>query len=580
MLVQNAPTIAYQVSMENPHHHYVEVTMSLNSLQKFADEDYIDFKMPVWTPGSYLIREYPKHVEAFRAYNQAQTPLRFEKIDKNTWRVHSLETPSEQVHIRYLVYAYDLTVRTSFMDDSHAYINGASVFMYLAKYPEWPASLLIYPYHEWTEISTALKPILDNPFELYVPDYDTLVDSPIEVGNHEVINFLVDDIPHTWAIYGSEEFPQEKLLLDTAAIVQSARNVFEEHPCLDFTFITHLVSKNGGGLEHKNSTSLQFDRELLLKEEGYQKFLSLVAHEYFHIWNGKRLRPAPLGPFDYNQENYCSLLWFVEGFTSYYEKLILHQAKLIDDQAFIQVHLDRINYIENQPGIKVQSLSAASWDAWIKAYRPNENSNNATISYYTKGAVVALLLDWEVILQSQGAYCLDDVMRLLYHKHYKDEDRGFTEAELQAALEQFTGQSLEDFFQAYIHGVEALPYAEYFGAMGLTWQKDQEDSPLSLGIQVKDKKIKIVKRGSCGHQCGLNVHDEIVAVNHQAIDDLDTWIQNRQMGEAISMQVIRDGKLKHIPITLIPSSEETYQAEPLASMNAIQQARFQKWLRK
>jgi predicted metalloprotease with PDZ domain len=571
------PQITYFLAMPEPHTHYLQVKMRVENFDLAKDTDYLDFKMAVWTPGSYLVREYARHVEGFFAYNAHQTLLKSAKIAKDTWRVWSDGT--DFIELRYQVYAFEWTVRTNFLDVSHAFINGAATFMYLPDYQGAATKLFIEPYSKWTKISTSLKPIADNPFALFVPNFDVLVDSPIELGNQTTFSFVAEGIPHHFALYGLAEFDQAQLTLDLQKIVRSATSFFGSHPCADYTFIAHLAQQAYGGLEHLDSTVLLFSRQDYRTSEGYTQFLSLCAHEYFHLWNVKRLRPAPLGPFDYSQENFTTLLWQAEGFTSYYEKLILLKAGLLKSKAYIKEILKRINSIENQPGNRVQALAESSLDAWIKAYRPYENSANSTISYYTKGAVVAMLLDIEIISGSGGQHTLDEVMRAMYQTYYLELNRGFTELEIKTELEKYAQKDLSHFFQKYIHGTEPIDYEAYFAQIGLEIKREEKSKP-DLGISLSNQKITQVKRNTSGYISGLNVNDEIIAIAGKTEEDLAKWLETKQIGDKILFTIRRDGFILALSVELLPSYEIKYDLKKKSDITKTQKQYLAKWLRK
>ena len=512
-------------------------------------------------------------MEAFEAEDKNQNKLSSHKIRKNAWRV---EYNSPQVLIKYRVYAFDLTVRTSFIDQSHGYVNGASIFMYIEGFEKESAELEIIPYEKWTSISTSLLPKKNTTHTFIIPNYDVLVDSPIEIGNQETLSFKVEGITHKAAIYGFEEIPKKDILIhDIQSIVTAAKSIFGEIPSEEYTFIIHFAEKNGGGLEHANSTSLKFSRELVQSPIGYKQFLSLLAHEYFHLWNVKRLRPAPLGPFDYNQENYTTLLWQAEGFTSYYEKLILLNSRLITEDDYLNTLAEKINYIENQPGSQIQSLSDASMDAWIKAYRPHENSHNTTISYYTKGAVIALLLDISLIHHSKTSYTLDDVMRYLYHIYFKKHNRGFTENELRKAVEKFLGFDLREFFEKYINGTEEIDYAQYLNYAGLELIHEPIEG-LNIGLSLDDNVITQIKRNSCAEKSGLNVDDKILSINKLHINNLDSWLAHRKEGEQINIQFVRDGIVQELSMVLSHYPIVNYKIITINSPSEEQQRCFSK----
>ena len=321
-------TIFYTLSMEAPHTHYFEVEMTL----KGADQDTLDFKMPVWTPGSYLVREFSRHVEAFQAEGQNGKPLDFYKLNKNTWRV--ISAGEGETTVRYQVYAFERSVRTSFIDLSHAFVSGTSVFMFVEGYEDRPVSLTIQLPEIWKTISTGLEKVSDATF--IAPDYDIFVDSPIEIGNHEVLRFEAEGGVHEVAMYGQALYNKEKLISDLKAIVEKSVAIFGENPNDYYLFIVHNLDGGGGGLEHLNSTTLHVDRWAYANHRSYTGFLSLAAHEYFHLWWVKRARPAALGPFNYNEENYTTQLWVMEGFTSYYDELLLRRTGHYNEQEYLQ----------------------------------------------------------------------------------------------------------------------------------------------------------------------------------------------------------------------------------------------------
>ncbi|MHC2993676.1 peptidase M61, partial [Pontibacter sp. HJ8] len=364
-----AAELTYTLSMPAPHTHYFEVEVAL----KGAKKNYIDYKMPVWAPGSYLVREFAKNVDSFTATDKAGKALRYEKINKNTWRVYS--NKADAVQVKYKVYAFEMSVRTSFLDAAHGYVNGTSMFMYPDGYQDQKGTLVVQPFKDWKKVSTGLKST--GTYTYTFPNYDVLADSPLEIGNHEVLNFEVGGVPHEIAMYGEANYEPKQLLADMKKVVEECISLMGELPVDRYVFIVHNLHKGGGGLEHLNSTTLQTSRWSYGTEKGYTGFMSLVAHEYFHLWNVKRLRPAPLGPFDYDKENYTRLLWVSEGITSYYDDLITQRAGLMEPQNYLNVVAGSINSVENMPGNKIQTLSESSLDAWIKYYRRNENSNNA-----------------------------------------------------------------------------------------------------------------------------------------------------------------------------------------------------------
>lgn len=574
-----APKIDYIVSMDEPHTHYFDVQMTVNGFKK----PYIDFKMPVWTPGSYLVREYAKNVEDFTAQTTKGQALRSEKINKNTWRVYS--NSAEGVQVQYKVYAFEISVRTSFLDASHGYIQPAATFMFVKELMNTLATLTVKPYKDWNQISTGLSTTGKDKFVLQVPNYDILVDSPIEVGTHKILEFMVRNIPHRIAMYGEGNYDEKRLIPDIKAIVEEAVAIFDNIPYEHYTFIVHNLASGGGGLEHLNSTTLQTSRWGYGTESGYTGFLSLVAHEYFHLWNVKRIRPKALGPFDYENENYTNLLWVSEGFTKYYEDQLLLRANLISPDQFLVMSASRIGTTENAPGNKVQSAAASSFDAWIKFYRPNENSNNTTISYYTKGAVIAMLLDLEISHSTGGKQNLDDVMRYLYNEYYKRLKRGFTDQEFGAAVEKIAGKSVDNFFKKHIYDTQPIDYNKYLGYVGLklvNYNEGRNDPYLGVATALTGGKLMVtsVMRGTAAYEYGLNVNDEILAVDkYRVTDDLNRMIEMKKVGDKINILISRGGEIQNLEVVLDKNPNGSYRIEKADTATQQQASILQSWLK-
>ncbi len=572
------PQLTYTLSFPNPANHYLEVSMVWQNFPQ-PKAGFFDLKLPVWTPGSYLIREYARNVEGFAAFDESQKTLNFRKINKNTWRV-LLDGKQESLKISYQIYCFEVSVRNNFVNADHALIVGANTFMYFEGWQEQDAYLTVELPSGWNSITTPLPSLSECSF--YVPDYDTLVDAPLAVGSAVLHHFDVEEVPHLHAFYGidAKKIPHKQLVKDTKSIAQAAQQVFGENPCERYVFITYLLEESRGGLEHKDSTVLHFPRLDFQTKEGYKDYLSLLGHEYFHLWNVKRLRPAPLGPFDYEKENYTTLLWQVEGFTSYYEKLILLKAGIINQEEYLETLSKKINQIESQEGIRVQSLAEASWDAWIKAYRPNENSPNATISYYTKGAVIALLLDALIIKNSQGTATLDTLMQNMYQRYYKELDKPFTEEELKAALAQLTNSNLDSFFEEYINGVEGINYNYFLAPLGLFL--DEEPTQLlipqaQIGISLHKNEIKMVKRHSPAERDGLNVGDKIIAIDGNIPHSFSKYLQKVNVNQVITFTINRTGLLKNIQVKVDSLTPEVLKISSLKDLS-IEQKKYQEVL--
>ncbi|MBX0329314.1 M61 family peptidase [Oscillochloris sp. ZM17-4] len=486
--------ITYTITMPEPHTHLFHVEVVIDAVTSSV----LDLVLPGWTPGSYMIREYARHVQEFAALGPDGAALPWRKTAKDTWRVEAGAAGAALV--RYKVYANELTVRTSHLDASHGYFNPSTLCMYVPGRTEEPLGVHVDAPEGW-RVSTALElgdrgqGTGDRGREVFVAqDYDELVDSPFECGTQRVLPFTVDEVPHEIVIWGRGNEDEARLVADTRRIVEVQRDMFDGLPYPHYSFILHLTDGRGGGLEHRNSVTNMVDRWTFRPERSYERYLSLTSHELFHVWNVKRLRPAPLGPFDYRSENYTRLLWFVEGVTSYYDELLLVRAGLMQPGRFLEKLADEILALQGQPGRHVQSLEESSFDAWVKFYRPDENTANSSISYYLKGSLVCLLLDMEIRRRTGGERSLDDVVRELYGRYPISGPGIPEEGGVIAAVEAVAGAhdgAFRDFFARYIAGTDELDYAAALAAAGLElrWGHRQPRAggaaPAWLGLKLK-----------------------------------------------------------------------------------------------
>jgi predicted metalloprotease with PDZ domain len=571
--------INFEVSFKEPQAHYAEVEMDMEGLAK---KSYIDIKMPVWTPGSYLVREFAKSVEGLNA-KTGNKIVSTEKINKNTWRIHTANANS--VKVSYRVYAFEISVRTAFIDASHAFLSPANIFFYPAGMISNPSTVKIVPFGGWDKVSTGLEPVANKKFTYTAPNFDILYDSPLEVGNQDVFEFNASGVKHEVAMYGGGNYDADRLKVDMAKIVEQGTAIFGENPNKHYTFIVHNYFQSGGGLEHLNSTVLGASRNQYNTEKGYNGFLALVAHEYFHLWNVKRLRPKALGPFDYDNENYTTNLWVSEGFTSYYENKLIIRAGFNTQEGFIADLASALGTTMNIPGSKVQSAAASSFDAWIIGYRPNENTKNSSISYYNKGEVVGMLMDLEILNATNGLKSLDDVMKSMYYKH-KQPNKGFTDAEFKAEVEKISGMSFDKFWAKYVNGTDDIEYAKYFGYAGVGIVNENENKNIPyFGATVSNiggrAIVNGVARDSGAWIGGINVNDEIIAINDTpvevAIEKMNT-IANKNVGDKVQVKLIRDGLQKEITVVLTRNPTVRFTTEIKSNATPKQLAVRKKWM--
>ena len=577
--------IAFKVSFSEPQAHYADIEMEISGLKT----DQIDLKMPVWTPGSYLIREFAKNVETFKASSAAGGVLSASKVDKNTWRVNT--SKNSTIKISYRVYSFEISVRTSFVDESHAFLSPSGLFLYPAGKLQLPSTVTIIPHKSWARISTGLDKVTSRENTYSAPDFDILYDSPIEVGNQDVFEFSAAGVIHEVAMYGGGNYDKEVLKRDMAKIVHEQTKVFGVNPNKKYVFIVHNFNSGGGGLEHLNSTVLGASRNAYNTEAGLLRFLALVSHEYFHLWNVKRLRPIALGPFNYDEENYTSNLWIAEGFTAYYQDIFTKRAGLLNPEKYVEGLARAISAVENQPGNRVQTLSESSFDAWIKHYRPNENSPNSTISYYSKGSLIALIMDLEIIHSTKGKAGLDEVMKAMYDEYFVKQKRGFTDKEFKTMAEKIAGHSLTDIYDNYINGLKTIDYNKYLNYAGLSLKDDavQTTEPyLGIVTSLREGKMIIaqVARGSGAWNDGLNVNDEMVSIDNYVIKktsagslDMLKNISGQRVGDKVKISVIRDGLEKVIDVSLSRNPIVKYNISAVEEPSSAQTDVKKRWLK-
>ncbi len=577
--------IAFKVSFTEPQAHYADIEMEISGLKA----DQIDLKMPVWTPGSYLIREFAKNVESFKAVGSTGNNLNFSKVDKNTWRINT--SKNGVIKVSYRVYSFEISVRTSFVDEAHAFLSPTGLFLYPAGKLQLPSTVTIIPHKGWTKISTGLEKVPSKVNTYFAADFDILYDSPIEVGNQDIFEFNAAGVVHEVAMYGGGNYDKEVLKRDMAKIVHEQTKVFGVNPNKRYVFIVHNFNSGGGGLEHLNSTVLGASRNAYSTEAGLLRFLALVSHEYFHLWNVKRLRPIALGPFNYDAENYTTNLWIAEGFTAYYQDIFTKRAGLQTPEKYLAGLAASISALENEPGNKIQSASESSFDAWIKQYRPNENSRNSTVSYYSKGSVLALIMDLEIIHSTNGKAGLDEVMKAMYDEYYVKQKRGYTDQEFKAMAEKIAGHSLNEIYDNYVNGLKTIDYNKHLNYAGYSIKNDAEqlnEAYMGIATALREGKMMIsqVARGSGAWNAGLNVNDEIVSIDNYVIKKTSSGsvemlkhIAGQRVGDKVKVSVIRDGLEKTIEVPLGRNPSAKYSISSVEVPSASQMNVRKRWLK-
>ncbi len=572
-------TMFYKVGMSQPTSHLFEVTLRLSNWQ----QDRLNLKMPVWTPGSYLVREYARHLQDFVAEDSSsQKSLLSHKVSKNHWQIVTENISC--ITVNYRVYANDLTVRTNHLDDTHGYFNPAALFMFIPGLTQQPITVkIVTPQEDW-QVTTTLTPVKGEKNTYIAQDFDTLVDTPFEIGKQQIYDFEVLGKPHQFAIWGQGNINQQQVIKDTKKIIEAEAELFGGLPYEKYLFLLHLSGSGYGGLEHKNCCTLNYPRLGFRDRDKYNRFMQLVAHEFFHLWNIKRIRPQALETFDYEQENYTSSLWFSEGTTSYYDILIPLRSGIYNRKKFLEnLSKDLTRYL-TIPGRNVQPLGESSFDAWIKLYRRDGYSNNNQISYYLKGQFVSLLLDLLIREKYHNQRSLDDVMLLMWQRFGKKEI-GFTPQQLQQTIEEIAEQDLSDFFYRYLETTAELPFDDYLKPFGLRVKPIQDKEPVPhLGLKVNTKNgsevIEFVEANSPAAIAGIDIGDELLAIEGIKVrsGDLNEHLKNYQSGNLISVTIFHQDELKTLSATLTKPRPIRYEIVHCDNISDLQKQNLSGWL--
>ena len=550
--------VHYRIEAADPHARLFTVTLTVAHPQEQQE-----LSLPVWIPGSYLVREFSKNLQRLSAQQGRRVPLL--QLDKHRWRA-TCRTDRPLV-LTYEVCAYDSSVRTAWLDASRGFFNGTSVCLRVHGQEDAPHALEVASTAataHWS-VATGLTPqsIDKRGFGVYAAShYDELVDCPVEMGTFWSGQFTACGVAHRFVVAGAApSFDGKRLLADTQKICETAIHFWHSKgkpPIKNYLFMLNAVHDGYGGLEHRNSTALICGRHDLPRtgearaSDGYTTLLGLISHEYFHTWNVKRLRPAEFFRYDYSQENYTQLLWFFEGFTSYYDDLLLRRAGLIDDATYLKLLGKATNQVLQTPGRSVQTVAQASFDAWVKYYRQDENTPNATVSYYTKGSLVALCLD--LTLRREGKTTLDDVMRALWKRCAGGP---MTEADLRAELASLAGRSFDNELDQWVHSTAELPLAELLAAHGVALKPEQPQLAQRLGLRVTENhsvQLKTVLRGGPAEKAGMAAGDEWLGLQVQGqgwrIARLEDVAFYAGAATQVTAVVARDGRLLQLPMAL------------------------------
>ncbi|WP_281233249.1 M61 family metallopeptidase [Flavobacterium gelatinilyticum] len=452
-------TMNYSVAFSNPESHYLDVILDFESLP----DEHTNLVLPVWTPGYYLILNTPRYIVDFDVKDSDGNKIKWNKKTKNCWTIQNGK--KSKISVSYRVFANNKSVAESFVDSEKAFLMPNTIFMHVENALNNPVQLTITPHKNWTKISTGLQPGQKNGFTFTAKNIDAFYDSPIYIGNQKVIDFKHEGKSYSLGIAVPQGLNEEKFTSDLKKIISATTGIMKKVPYDFYSFI--MMEKGGDGLEHANSQAIfttgSFNFE---NNDAYVDFLNFVTHEYFHLYNVKAIRPIELGPFDYNKENYTTMLWVSEGFTVYYEYIIMMKAGLLDGKSALKYITESIKRYENIEGSRHMSLSRSSFDIWLNFFNHESNAQETTISYYNKGPVIGFLLDLEIRNNTQNKKSLDDVMRFLYNEYYEKKGRGFTEEEFWQISEQTAGKKLTE-IKSYVETTAEIDYQKYARYAGL-----------------------------------------------------------------------------------------------------------------
>jgi predicted metalloprotease with PDZ domain len=576
---QTLEPIRYTISFPAPHTHYVEVEAQYPAEGRAT----IDLMMAVWTPGSYLVREYERNVEGLTAVNQSRAPLSVEKTRKNRWRV--VTGGASTVSLRYRVYAHEMSVRTNWVDDEMALVNGAPTFITLLESPSRRAHevRVVLPRGWKASYAPMAHGPIDNSY--LAPDYDTLVDSPIVAGSPAVYEFSVRGKPHYLVNFGERGiWNGAQAARDLEKTAQAIGAFWDDVP-FDRYYFFNIIGGARNGLEHKSAAVLNTPLENNGRD-GYLQWLSLASHEYFHAWNGKRLRPIELGPFDYENEIYTKALWFVEGLTDYYGDLMLARVGVATRDEFLGALSTQIRNLQTTPGRLEQSVEMASFDAWIKYYRSDENTPNTAISYYIKGAVIGFLLDANIRRLTNGSRSLDDLMRVMFKRF--SAEKGYTSNDVRAVAAELVGpahaQDIRSWLERALETTSELDYATALDWFGLRLTPSAPTPRAWIGVTTRIENQKTVvtgiRRGSPAAIAGLSLLDEIVAINNVPLQpgQLTQRVVQFSPGTRVTFSVSRHGSVRPFEIVLGADPAFGWELSVAPGASRAQSQRLDAWL--
>lgn len=570
--------ISYTLAMPEPSTHFFEVEIAFENLRK--SDKFLELQLPVWRPGRYFIFDFASGIQEFSAKYGSGKPLKWKKTNKSTWQVEKKDHP--KLKVRYKVFANDFANRTRGLDGQHGFVNGTAVFMFSPVYRNAPLKLKVIPFGSW-HVTTGLDNVKNDSLKFIAPNYDYLADCPLEIGLQKDIDFSVDGKKHTISFFGEAGYDKERLIADFTAIIKKNYEFWGSVPYEKYVFIVHSTPSSGGGTEHINSTVVGIRPDAFNSEAGYESFLRLISHEFFHTWNVKQLKPKGITPYNFIKENYLSELWIAEGGTSYYDGLMLVRTGQMKVSAFFGEITRGAEDERRRPGNRIQSLAESSFDAWVKFWRRNPNAYNSESDYYAKGSYVSLILDLEIRNSSKNEYSLDDVFKTMYERFPLDK-KGYDNDDFRKVSEKFAGVKLVKFFNDYVTGTKPINWEKYLGYAGLLLKSDEEVITPVVGLVSSKKGDKViiddVLTSSSSQRAGLLSGDEIIAYNGLRLnyEEMESRIKQLSSGDTVKFTIFRTDKLLEFNLKMEELRLANYSLEKVNEPTALQKAIYEKWL--
>lgn len=546
----NVPTVSYTLGMSKPATHLFEVEILLDGID--VNGSWLELSLPVWRTGRYMILDLASGIVEFDVFDGTDKNLRWMKTDKSTWTIEL--NGATKVRARYKVFANELNLRTRGLNDERAFVDGTAVFMYTEKYRWQPITLTVVPFGNW-HVTTGLDSVINERNKFIATNYDYFADCPLEIGNQKDFSFTVEGKEHVLSIAGKGNYDAEKMIADISKIVKTHAEFWGGLPYERFVFLLALSPGNGGGTEHINSCAIGARPFIFKNPDSYGSFLGLVSHEFFHTWNVKRLRPVALDKYDWTKENYTKELWIAEGTTSYYDDVLLVRSGFMVESQYLDKVSSAIESDRGRPGNLKQSLSECGFDAWIKYWKNTKQATNFETDYYSRGTAVSFILDMTIRQKTKNKHSLDDVMRTMYRRFPLGKG-GYTNSDFQNACQEVAGTSLQQFFDDYVNGTKPLPWNEGLAVAGLELQEKSPDKKPWLGLFTNDDgdktKVSRVIAGSPAYEAGLDIDDEILALNGYQVrsGSLSSRIAEMKAGDKVELTVFREERLREFEITL------------------------------